>query len=259
MLETLLSETKQILERVEDEIKLWIRVRAAESPYLSVTRLSDYLSGPGNGISLTYKPTTRSVDYAIAHEAVRVMRYFRTPPEERAVLVSTAEHRRAGYTRMEADLASIPTTFRAMSRDMFGLFYDGLLTQILSTPADFWINQWLLENYPGFGTEIANGLAEVFANAHVGLKKEIEAFTPRTVYSASNSMNAAFACFVDELLEGVAFSAPYRITRFEGIGARLRSLNPNDRGHAGDRETTDLWARELELRGWYGWRGRPLV
>jgi len=43
-------------------------------------------------------------------------------------------------------------------------------------------------------------------------------------------------------------------TIFEVIGKKLTSYNSKGRGHSGDKETTDNWARELNLEGWYGWR-----
>lgn len=90
--------------------------------------------------------------------------------------------------------------------------------------------------------------------AHQGLSKRIETLTPRTVYRASSAMNAAFAQFAAELVGREELVRPYRGTAFEGLGARLRQLNPSDRGHQGDREAADGWAAELGLTNWYGWR-----
>ena len=137
---------------------------------------------------------------------------------------------------------------------MLGIFYDGPLTQLLSTPGDFWVNKWLYDNYDDLRREQRAGLSEIFEKAHQALGDHIKALTPRTVYNASNAMNAALADFVDELFGCEEFTRPYRGTEFTDIGARLRSHNLTDRGYAGDIETTDKWAGELGLEGSYGWR-----
>ena len=67
-------------------------------------------------------------------------------------------------------------------------------------------------------------------------------------------MNAAFLSFAAELLGREDLAEPYRNTAFEAIGKKLRFYNSKDRGHLGDKETTDNWAKELKLEGWYGWR-----
>lgn len=63
-----------------------------------------------------------------------------------------------------------------------------------------------------------------------------------------------FASFAAELLGREALTEFYGNTIFEAIGKKLRSYNSKDRGHSGDKETTDKWAKELGLEEWYGWR-----
>ena len=70
-----------------------------------------------------------------------------------------------------------------------------------------------------------------------------------TVSKASNSMNAVFLSFAAELLGRQNLAVPYKNTVFEAIGKTLRSYNSKDRGHPGDKETADNWARELNLKG----------
>jgi len=60
-------------------------------------------------------------------------------------------------------------------------------------------------------------------------------------------MNAGFVGFVAELLGRQNLAKPYRTTICEAIGKKLRSYNSKDRGHLGDKETTDNWAKELKL------------
>jgi hypothetical protein len=92
------------------------------------------------------------------------------------------------------------------------------------------------------------------SEAYHALRSEIKALVPKTVYRASNAMNAAFSGFINELFGCEEFARPYQGTEFEMQGLRLRTLNPTDRGYGGDKDTVDRWAKELELEGWYGWR-----
>jgi len=74
---------------------------------------------------------------------------------------------------------------------MLPVFYHGLVVQLGCMPADFWINKSLHEEYVSFRGEIEAGLSEIFGMAHQALTPEVQVFTPRTIYRASNSMNSA--------------------------------------------------------------------
>lgn len=244
-----------ILVRAEDETGLKIKLEPTEPEYLSRTGLAEFLGQVDPyEIKIAFKPSSKSIDYAIAHEAVRVLRYQKAPPGERYAIGSTEETEKVAYRRMEEDIRCMPPAVRAAVRDTLPVFYQGQLIQLCSIPGDFWINKWLLDNYPGFREEIEIGLSEVVSLAHQALGKDIKTFTPSTIYKASNSVNAAFMGFAGELLGKEEFSRPYRGTKFEGLGAKLRGYNLVDRGHPGDKNVTDSWARELGLEGWYGWK-----
>ena len=137
---------------------------------------------------------------------------------------------------------------------MLPVFYHGLVVQLGCMPADFWINKSLHEEYVSFRGEIEAGLSEIFGMAHQALTPEVQVFTPRTIYRASNSMNAAFAGFAGKLLGRDDFARPYRGTEFEAVSTDLRKLNTADHGYRGDRDATDAWAGELGVAGWYEWR-----
>lgn len=255
MLEKLLWETREIVQRTEEAARLWIRIMPGEAQYRSRTALAAYLANPtASEIAIAYNPEAESIDYAIAHEAVRVMRYFEAAPEERYVLGSTPETRSAAYRQMERDIQALPAPVRDVVRGAFPMFYEGMLTQLASAPADPWINNWLLDNYPSFDDEIQRGLTDIMWRCHEALEPEAERLTPRTVYRASNGINAAFADFAAELLDRDDYAVPYNGTQHEKLGRALQKHNAMDRGHPGDRETAAEWARMLGMEGWYGWK-----
>lgn len=254
MLKQLRAECKDIIAAVERDTGLRVRLAPSERHYPARTVLSDYLANPtSDEITISYNPRWRSPDYAIGHEAARFLRFWRAPPGERCVLGSMPVTARTAYARMEQELGDIYPNLRQRIAKVFPILYDGLLTQLFSTPVDFWINKSLCEEYPGLHAEINAGLSEIFQNAHQVLQQPIRAITPRTIYRVSNAMNAAFASFAGELLGRADFARPYRGSELEEIGRTLRTHNATDRGHAGDKETTDRWAEELGVRDWYEW------
>lgn len=252
MLEALLAGTNDLIERVEQEADLAITVSPQETWGVSRLYLGDYLSRPDAGeITVGYNPRAPSVDYAIAHEVARLHRIWRAPERERGVLSSNFATRLYAILALQEDIAEMPTGDREGAIHGFEQFYDGLVTQLGSMPADPWLNAWLLNEYPALEPEIATGVAHVFDQAHRVLASPVRRFIPPTIYGAANAMNAAYALHAEELLGQSGYAAPYRATGYARLGLRLRELNEPDRGHVGDRETAQLWARELGLVGWY--------
>ena len=153
---------------------------------------------------------------------------------------------------MKKELRTKDPKIRGIIKDSFPILYDGLMTQLVSMPADFWVNQWLYDSYPSLRKEIEYGLSKIISISHKSLSYHMTMLIPEIVIKASNSMNAAFVSFAAELLGREDLAEPYINTIFQTIREKLRSYNSTNRGHLGDKETTDDWARELNLEGWYG-------
>lgn len=203
---------------------------------------------------IAYNPEAKSVDYAIAHESLRFMRFLRAPPEQRLMVASDVETRNHAYDAMEKEIAAKPAMLRDLIRKGFGFFYDGILTQLTSTPGDFWINERLYQDYQELRKEQRNGLDEIFHRAHISFAPEVEAVTPRLVYEASHSMNAALAIYADGLMHTAKYSRPYVRSGFREVGKHLHGLNPRDKGYIGDIAAINAWAERLGLQGWFKWR-----
>jgi len=253
MLETLLSETKEVLDTVEKATGLRLRLVPDEVDYHSSAALSAYLQSGNEEVRISYNPASSSVNYAIAHSAVRILRYHAAPPEERFLLSSGGGNRARAYAQMEQELDEVPANLRAVSKLGFSAFFGGLLIQLASQPGDPWIDRFLYEEYPGLRDEIRLGMEEIFGKAHQCIGSYAKRLSPKTIFRASNAMNAAYAEASDELLGQERFLAPYRGSEFEELGRQLRRYNLIDRGQRGDRETADAWAREFGIQGWYQW------
>ncbi|MBI4429115.1 MAG: hypothetical protein HY562_08350, partial [Ignavibacteriales bacterium] len=140
MLENLLDTTKGILDSLQRETGYRVQLMPDQGPYLSSALISArHKNGDGGHVVIAYNPEAKSVDYAIAHESLRFMRFLRAPPEQRLMVASDPETRQYAYEAMEKEIAGKPGMLRDLIRKGFGFFYDGILTQLTSTPGDFWI------------------------------------------------------------------------------------------------------------------------
>lgn len=261
MLESLLPETKHILRNIVEKTGYDITLIPNESFYLSRALISTHLRNTNaKEFIISFNPSAKALDYDIAHEAIRFLRFAECPLEERFVLVSNSRTRERAYMQMEDDLENIDQVFREHTREGFEYFYDGILTQLLSIPGDFWINKRLYDEYPKFREDLLKGLEEIFERAHHDLADELEQIAPPIVYRATNGMSAAFALFASGLTGIENFYLPYSVSRCDGLASELRESNSVDRGHPGDKDTTDKWAEELGLSNWYEWsRARDIL
>jgi len=249
MYELLKPVTRELLSEVAAQTGVGIRVAPRHTGYLSQTGLSSYLANPEAGeVTIAYDPTGRSIDYAVAHEALRLKRFFAAPKDERSVLISTGATKAMALSEMLAQYAG-PQALYACS-----LFYDGMLTQLASAPVDPWINTELHDDFPGLRDDLAQGVEEIMEKLRGALREEIAEVTPSVIYLASNAINAHFAAFVGELLGKAEFESAYDGRPAVDLGRELVKLNASDRGHVGDRWTTDEWSKILGLVGWYEWR-----
>ena len=250
MLETLLPETREILGHLHNETGARIRLVPAEAAYLSRAKLSARKS---NQITIAYNPHTESIDYAVAHEAIRYLRFRQAAPEDRFLLAGDAETRMRAFRAVEKEIERQPWAIREYTLRAFDNLYEGILIRLVSTPGEFWINHFLKEAFPAFEGEMRKGLDAIFERAHQNLGEDLEKISPPTIYRATNAMNAALANFLGELLSNENYGAPYAGPSFGNLGKTLRLMNNEDRGHAGDMEAADKWAALLGLRGWYKW------
>lgn len=251
MLESFLPETMEILGHVHSETGARIRIVPAEASYLRRAKLS---SRKSNQITIAYNPYAENIDYAVAHEAIRYLRFQQAPPEERLLLAGTQETRMRAFSAVEREIEKQPWAVREYTLRGFDYLYEGILTQLVSTPGDFWINHFLKQAFPFFESEMRKGLDAIFERAHKSLSKKLERIAPPTIYRATNAMNAALANFVGELLSEEKYAAPYAGTFFENAGKTLRLMNNEDKGHADDMTAADKWSVLLGLRGWYTWK-----
>lgn len=134
----------------------------------------------------------------------------------------------------------------------------GLANQILNTPLDFVIEHYLYHDHPVLRSSQFVSLYETQKQNLKALEDpQLKRITPRLIYNANLSMNAAYAMFIDELLGGSTdYAAPYNNTRFQRTGRSLfalwldvrQNLQPGD-----EYKLVDSFAETLRLQDWYKW------
>ena len=252
----LLGSTKGILSSLQRETGQQVLLVPDQGRYLSSALVSAReKNGDGGHVIIAYNPEAKSIDYAIARESLRFLRFLRAPPQQRLMLASDPETSGIAYSGMEKDIVGKPGILRDLMRKGFGYFYDGILKQMVNTPGDFWINERLYQDCPGLRGEQRKGLDEIFRSAHIRFGPEVEEVTPHGVYEASHAMNAALSIYADGLLHTERYSRPYQRRGFREVGKHLHDLNPSDKGYVGDIAAVNAWAERLDLKGWFKWRG----
>jgi hypothetical protein len=245
------AETQEILERVEEISGKPVEIlEDATQPHLArITRAR------GNDARhlLRVNPSMGEPDYLIAYECGFILRLFKTPSEDRREFAGTA-HGRSEVERMvrqAGQLAHLPDTAR---RQLAQQFLDGILTQLRSYPIGMRIDERIKETFPGLLQLQLDGIRRQQSDNLQALRPEIRALSPKAVYDANVSMNAAYAIFCDREFEKAGFAIPFRSAGYEKRGRTLLSLLasiPPD--PASDRMLVDSWADELGLSGWYQW------
>lgn len=248
MLETLLSETRDVVRRAERASGRTIVLEASRSNFHSWVAFDNKPE-----ITLRFDPDAASVDYTIAEAAMRLCRYYSCPRSRRHIVTPTAEGRAVAYSEMADETMNWPASLRLAAIEHFPALYDGLLTHLASQPGEFWINKRLYDEYPGLRSALSVGVSNSLSQGYSCLSSKVGKTTPFSVFVGSNAMNAAFSFFMSELLRKPDLFLPYVGTPFEILGYELCQINPRDRGWGGDVVATDRWARELGVRWWYGW------
>lgn len=252
MARSLKSATRKILKRVETATGVRLRLEPDLTQVSSVGEVRRYLLNPRSGeIVIRYNPRFAGLNYAVADQALRVERFLSGEP----YMIATTEATRArAFGSMGLELEQISPVTADLGRELFPRILDGLLSNLVSVPANPWIVRRLLAEAPTLRHDAKVGVGTMFAASYAALQAELAAITPPTVYRAVNGMKAASAYALAPLVADDDLAQPYENAGFGKLAATLHELNATDRGSAGDRETADAWARELGLGDWYEWR-----
>jgi hypothetical protein len=259
-LSELLPETRSILEGIEAatgvpmEIQAEPRVRGKGRAIYAATD-----PDPTRHLIL-YDPSEREhLDHLIAHECGHLRRFDEARPEDRKVpVVSVAERIAAARQFLPSISRLIESGFpEGAAANMLPVWVGGTVSQLANTPSDVRIEEDLWRDYPGLRDRQRASLIHQIKMSHQGLRPVVAAFTPETVWLASNAMNYVLAKSVARLLKMPALADPYRRhPEVRSLGQSLLEVieAQPDAGLAGDHAISDMWADRLGIRGWFEWK-----
>jgi hypothetical protein len=195
-------------------------------------------------------------DYLLAYECGFILRLYANPPAERYDLASSSAGS-AVVVRLLKAPGGLAPKLRLSEADLTQyaqMLYDGILTQVRSIPIGMRIDRWIYDTYPDLRQGQSSAVNEQQRTNVQVLGPNIRETSPPKLYSASVSMNAAYALFCDELYGEGGYSVAYRNAGVAAEGARLldewRALLSEP---AFDRQLVDAWARALGIDKWYRW------
>ena len=86
------------------------------------------------------------------------------------------------------------------------------------------------------------------------LSENIKKISPAFIYDASNTMNYAFASFMESLLDK-KYTTPYKRTKYPEVGTKLVKFlkDTKDEGYKQDIEIINNWSNILGLSDWFYW------
>ncbi len=191
----------------------------------------------------------------IVNAAVKILRVWDLPPEERLFPVSEAAKRlpRDDEVELCRKFGNPPT---ALVEDLSSFLYHSIVQQLTSVPVNIRIEREMAEMLPEHRGAQHDYLSRQVKDLDPYFTTpEIAAVAPDRIYAASTAMNVVLAEEAAEIadveLSPYAATTPYR-SRGRRLQEQLHAVN--EPGYRGDMMVTDSWAEELGLGDWYEWR-----
>ena len=147
---------------------------------------------------------------------------------------------------------------KEVSRGVSAL-YHGAIGFLYNCPLDMLIEQRIQRDYPQIEEVQFCGVAQLAHDALTAtMRKDLRDFVPPTLLRINDTLNGAYALFVDELLgNATAFSSEYRsmptFARSQELYGMFKdasvSFQPGD-----EYKLVDAYADALGITTWYDWR-----
>ena len=214
------------------------------------------LAGPGRQVHelvVSREYREHSLHFMV-NAAYKILRFWSVPPEDRYLPVSRMDVGlpKEAEEELRSKLADLP---EPLLENMSRFLYQGLIRQLTSFPVDLSIEQAIAEGLPEHKNQQEAYLRRQVKDFEPTLLPEMSEAFPEKVSAASNAMNVAFSLEAAALTGGHpsegCLQSPYRDLA-ERLRSHLSAIRPRD--YEGDRMVTDVWASELGLRDWYGWK-----
>ena len=193
--------------------------------------------------------------HLIACKCYQILRMFREEESARMIPSSGMSHFNNAKMRLALDAGDRPDLAKALNEDeIVKAWVFGVVNQLISQPADIYIQKAIFEEMPELHEARAAVLEQQFQDFLSAGREEVRLYSPKTVYDASLIMNAVYLSLLDELAGTSFMERVNDLPQSRKIRRLLEATREiGDDGPAGDRRRTDLWADSLGIRDWYEW------
>lgn len=175
--------------------------------------------------------------------------------------MTTPDSRNAAFASMDKEVRQMQRKGYEPEAIAQGVnqLYHGAVGFLYNCPLDMLIEQRIHRDYPQLEEVQFCGVAQLAHDAlTVTMRKDLRDFVPPTLQRINDTLNGAYALFVDDLFgNATAFSAEYRAMPtfavseefFEMFKESSATFQPGN-----EYKLVDAYAEKLGVSGWYGWR-----
>ena len=200
------------------------------------------------------------LSHLIGHECGHILRFARAKPEDKTVPVMTGARRAKAIRQLLPDIQKLVERGvpEGAIAEVYSVWLSGTIAQLSDTPADMFIERWLWAEQPGLRRAQEASLRSQVTTLHLVNKPVVAAFTPESVWRASNAMNYALVKTISQLFQDRSLLRPYAGSQSQKLGEELFDMvdSSDDLGLAGDRRLSLQWAKHLGSQDWFEWRRR---
>lgn len=192
------------------------------------------------------------MNHLVAHECGHIYRMMSVPVEYRKVPASTPANKRIALEPLENELMELS---KIVPVEQFAnMWFEGIVSQVTNIVVDMRIEKWIFDNYPKLRKVQKISIDKQMKENVQVLADRVKKMTPKHIYDTNNSMNYAFAYFMESLISK-NYIAPYKRTPYVELGTKLANLviETEDHGYKQDIEIIDKWVNILNLDGWFFW------
>lgn len=175
--------------------------------------------------------------------------------------MTTPDSRNAAFASMDKELRLMQRKGYESEAIAQGVnqLYHGAVGFLYNCPLDMLIEQRIHRDYPQLEEVQFCGVAQLAHDAlTVTMRKDLRDFVPPTLQRINDTLNGAYALFVDDLFgNATAFSAEYRAMPtfavseefFEMFKESAAAFQPGD-----EYRLIDAYAEKLGIHDWHGWQ-----
>ena len=175
--------------------------------------------------------------------------------------MTTPDSRNAAFASMDKEVKQMQRKGYEPEAIAQGVnqLYHGAVGFLYNCPLDMLIEQRIRRDYPQLEEVQFCGVAQLAHDAlTVTMRKDLRDFVPPTLQRINDTLNGAYALFVDDLFgNATAFSAEYRAMPtfavseefFEIFKESSATFRPGN-----EYSLVDAYAEKLGIHDWYGWK-----